>query len=101
MNYNGLVAGYKGCDEQVGSGTVTAPKNMKIAAIGIYATSNITNFKHTPAPVGGSAQNQKTVSDKGWMGSDRDANAVTAFIPLDYPADSVEIASGDIFVYYI
>lgn len=98
----GRIAGAKGCERQSGAGTVSAPNGAKITAIGIEAAANITNFKWTPknASNPGDALDQITVTGKAWLGTSLAAAGPTAYIPLEVPADSVEVASGDVWVYF-
>lgn len=99
----GRIVGAKGCDLQVGAGTITPPNGAKITAIGIHMAATIVNYKWTPVNRSTSAAlNQKTVSTKGWMGAEKAATAVMAFIPLEHPADSVEVsgANSEVMCYF-
>ena len=100
MGFIGRSVGAKGCELQVGAGTITPPNGAKITAIGIYATAEITNFKFTPVSANNSDLAQKTITDKGWIGVSLDAAATTAYIPLGRSADSVAVASGSVFAYF-
>lgn len=90
------LAGAKGCDDQVGTGTFTVTGNKKIGAIGILADANITSFIYTD-----SNGTDVTVNTKAWMGVTLgSADAVNAFIPLEYGAKSVVVASGTVRMYF-
>jgi hypothetical protein len=97
-SFIGMIAGAKGCNDQVGAGTITAPGDRKIFAIGIVADAEVTNFKYTKKHTG----KAMTVSGLAWMGAALSASAgANAYIPLGYHADSVEVASGTVRAYYI
>ena len=96
----GRVVGAKGCFLQVGAGTITPPNGAKITALGVHATANITNFKYTPRS-NSSTLTQVTVTTlHGWIGVSLTPSAVTAFIPLEFAADSVAVASGSVMAYF-
>ena len=104
MSFLSRSVGEKGCDLLVGAGTITPPNKAKITAIGIHKDATIVNFKWTPINRSnpGSALDQKTVTDKGWIGIILTATAVMAYIPLEHPADSVEVsgAGSEVMVYF-
>ena len=96
------VAGEGGCYLQVGAGTYTPTgrfAGMKIYAVGVHATANITNFKYTPTGSNGRPVSQVTVTGDGWQGVSLDATGATAYIPLGVNADSVTVASGSVMIY--
>lgn len=95
------IAGSNGCERQSGSGTITAPNGKKIWAIGIEAAANITNYKYTPKLANGRDGSQVTYTGKAWMGTALAVSGATALIPLDHLADSVTVASGDVWAYFI
>ena len=103
MKSIGKLSGENGCYLQVGSGTYTpAGRHVgkKIYAVGVYATANITNFKHTPL-INGRASSQVTETGDGWQGiSLAVADGAVLFIPLGKDADEVTIASGSVFMYF-
>ena len=96
----GRVVGAKGCFLQVGAGTITPPNGAKITAIGVHATANITNFKYTPRSNSGTLSQVTVTGNHGWIAVSLDPTAVTAFIPLEHPADEVVVASGSVMAYF-
>ena len=100
MGYSGRAVGAKGCFLQVGAGTITPPNGAKITAIGIHDTANITNFKYTPVSANSTLSQKTVTTGKGWIGVSLEVTPVTAYIPLGYKADSVEVASGSVFAYF-
>ena len=96
----GRVVGAKGCFLQVGAGTITPPNGAKITAIGVHATANIRNFKHTPRSNSGKLTQVTVTADHGWIGVSLIVSGVTAYIPLEFPADEVVVATGSVMAYF-
>ena len=96
----GRTVGAKGCFLQVGAGTITPPNGAKITALGVHATANITNFKYTPRSNSGTLSQVTVTTGKGWIGVSLDATAVSSYIPLEFPADEVVVASGSVMAYF-
>lgn len=96
----GRSVGAKGCFLQVGAGTITPPNGAKITALGVHATANITNFKYTPKGYETTLSQVTVTANHGWIGVSLTATAVMAYIPLEFPADEVVVASGDVMAYF-
>ena len=96
MSFLGIMAGFRGCDDQVGAGTFTAPTGKKIVAIGIVADAEVTSFQYALA-----AGNDRVVNNKTWMGVSLLASVGTnSYIPLDFPSDNVIVASGTVRMFF-
>lgn len=96
----GRSVGAKGCFLQVGAGTITPPNGAKITALGVHTTANITNFKYTPRSNSSTLTQVTVTTGHGWIGVSLTATAVMAYIPLEFSADSAEIASGNVMAYF-
>ena len=101
MSFLSRMVGEKGCDLHVGAGTITPPNGAKITAIGIHVEATIVNYKYTPDHPNASLS-QITVTNKGWIGVTLAATAVSAYIPLEHKADSVQVsgATSEVMVYF-
>ncbi len=96
MGFLSQIVGAKGCDDQVGAGTYTAPGNHKIAAIGIVADAEVTNFKWDNR-----FGVEQVETSKEWIGVTLSAAAgANAYIPLGRDAKSVEVASGTVRMFF-
>ena len=94
--FTAIMAGFRGCDDQVGTGTFTAPTGKKIVAIGIVETAEVTSFQYALA-----AGNNRVVNDKTWMGVSLLAGTpANGYIPLDFPSDNVIVASGNVRMFF-
>ena len=100
MSFLGIMAGFRGCEDQVGAGTYTPSGNKdsgkKIVAIGIVETAEITSFQYkskTGADV--------VINGKAWMGVSLQPSAgANGYIPLDFPSDNVIVASGNVRMFF-
>jgi len=92
------MAGISGCDSYSAAGVYTPSgrhAGSKIVAIGVEVAANITNFKYTN--LNGVVI---TVTSDNWIGRELNADGTNSYIPLGVRADSVELASGTIKLYF-
>lgn len=93
------ISGDGGAGYATGAVTITAPAKKKIYALGVIETANVTNLKYTPPNVANRVTAEKTVV-LDWMGKSLPVVGATAFLPLGYDANSVDLASGTVIPYF-
>ena len=94
------IVGAKGVGYATGAVTTTPPGDKKIFGIGVIAEANITNEKYTPKSRSGVSKLDQVTLVSEWMGKALPPVGPTAYIPLDFDADSLALASGTIILYY-
>ena len=99
MSFLGIIAGFRGCEDQVGAGTYTPSgkdSGKKIVAIGIVAAAEVTSFQYKQT-IG----NDIVIDGKAWMGvSLSSSTPANGYIPLDFPSDNVIVASGTVRMFF-
>ena len=97
--FTAIMAGFRGCEDQVGAGTYTPSgkdSGKKIVAIGVVADTNVTSFQYKL-----NAGGDVVIDGKAWMGVSLLASVGTnGYIPLDFPSDNVIVASGTVRMFF-
>lgn len=99
MSFLGIMAGFRGAEDQVGAGTYTPSgkdSGKKIVAIGIVATAEVTSFQYKSKPGA-----DVVIDGKAWQGVSLLASVgANGYIPLDFPSDNVIVASGTVRMFF-